>query len=453
MCRWSGTEEESDAEALARTMKGMRGRLAGWADQRGAPVTATVVMVLTVMVFGLVDHSGVHVGGTWLRAPGSDLWSLVASSWAFAHGEFAHIYVRDGALTSPPALELVLAPVLLLGQSLGVAYHAGGSSQPNSLWLLVGPAALLLGSTALFAVDAVARYWRLADGQRLALALVGALGVANVAALWGHPEDCVAFACVVWAALALERRGPAAGPTAALLLGVGIAFQPLAILGVAPVLTRLGWRAAARLWWRVLLPSLALLVAPLWGEPGRTFFVLDHQPYLPAYVSLTPLSHLAPVLARGVDGGGPTRLIATVLSAALAVTVCRKRHDLATVLTMVAVAFFLRILLETELNWYYLWPVPALCLLLAVRRSTTRFWLCSSALVVSVALGDRNAVHHIALWWPALMATLVVMLLSVGPSPRGWVAHLSRLRHGHVTTRPVECGAMVQPAGAGLRGE
>jgi hypothetical protein len=427
--------------------------MAGWAEHRGAPVAATVVMVTIVMIFSLVEHSGVHVAGAWLKAPGSDLWGLVASSWALAHGQFAHIYVRHGALTSPPALEFVLAPVLLLGQSLGVAYHAGGSAQSTGLWLLLGPAALLLGSTALFAVDAVARYWRFTDGQRLALALVGALGVADVAALWGHPEDCVAFAFVVWAALALERRGTAAGPTAALLLGVGIAFQPLAILGVAPVLTRLRWRAAARLWWRLLLPSAAVLVAPLWGEPGRTFFVLDRQPFLPAYVSLTPLSHLAPVLARGVDGGGPTRLIATVLSAALAVAVCRRRHDLATVLTMVSVAFFLRVLLETELNWYYLWPVPALCLPLAMRRGTTPFWLCSSALVASLALGDRDAVHHITLWWPALIATLAVMLLSIGPSPRSWLARRARLRHGRVAAGPVECGAMVRPVGAGLRGE
>ena len=47
---------------------------------------------------------------------------------------------------------------------------------------------------------------------------------------------------------------------------------------------------------------------------------------------------------------------------ALALAVCRRRHDLQTVLAVTAAAFFLRVLLETELNWYYLWPVPALCL-------------------------------------------------------------------------------------------
>ena len=78
--------------------------------------------------------------------------------------------------------------------------------------------------------------------------------MANVVGGWGHPEDCVALALVTWAALEMERHGTAGGPRAALLLGIGIAFQPLAILGVAPVLARLGWNAAA---WLVVAPGAA----------------------------------------------------------------------------------------------------------------------------------------------------------------------------------------------------
>jgi hypothetical protein len=425
------------------------GRITAWADHRGPPVGATVALVFTVMAYSLVSHAALHGGHVTPNAP-DDLWGLAASSWAFAHGEFAQIYVRHGTLTSPPALEVVLAPVLLLGQAIGTSLHTRGPAQPLGMWLVLGPAALLLASTTLFALDAVARLWRLSEGARLALALVGALAVANVAGLWGHPEDCVALAFVVWAALQLERRGPAAGPRAALLLGIGIAFQPLAILGVAPVLTRLGWKAAARQWWRLVLPSLAVLAAPLRWEPGRTFFVLVHQPFLPRYVSFTPLTRLAPVLGPGVDGGGATRLVATVISACLAVAVCRKRHDLATVLTMVAAAFMIRVLLETELNWYYLWPVPALCLLLSVRRSPTRFWLCSAALVVSMVLGDHDTQRDIALWWPALMATLVVMLLSIGPSPRRWVALATGIRHGYVPDPSSRRASAVEPRGASV---
>ncbi len=175
------------------------------------------------------------------------------------------------------------------------------------------------------------------------------------------------------------------------------------------------------------------------------------QPFGPRYVSSTPLTHLAPVIGSGLDGGGPTRLIATVVSALLAVAVCRRRNDLATVLTMTAIAYFIRVMFETELNWYYLWPVPALCLLLSLRRSVVRFVLCSTALAASLVLGDRDRVHHLVPWWPALMATLVVMLLSIGPSPRRWAEPVTGHRERTGPAGPVECAVMVPLATGPLR--
>jgi len=423
------------------------GRTAAWAEERSAPVVATVAALVGVMAYSLLGRHLVHTSGVGLAAPG-DLLSMANSSWAIFHGQFDRIYVPHQALTSPPAFEVLLLPVIGLGQLLGLSPHLSAQGEPLSMWLVLGPAAVLIGSTPLFALDAVARHWRLGDRARLALALAGALGVANVVGGWGHPEDCVALACVVWAALAVERNGAGAAPRAALLLGVGIAFQPLALLGVAPVLAFLSWRAAAHLSWRLALPSIVVLVPPLLAETHRTLFVLLRQPIETRYNSLTPLSRLAPVVGPGLHGGGPTRVLATLLGAALAVLVCHRRHDIDTVLGMAAIAFFLRVLFETELNWYYLWPVPALCLLLAVRRSAFRFGLCTAALVVSMVLGDRR-VHDIVLWWPALMATLVVMLASIGPSPRRWAALATGRRE---RPGPVECEAMV-PVGAGLRRE
>lgn len=386
-------------------------RISAWITQRNAPVVATIAMLVPVMAYSLLGHGGQHGGHFELVTP-DDLWGLTSSSWALVHGHFAQIYVEPrGTLTSPPALEVVLAPLLLLAQAAGFATHLPGD-QTVGMWLLLGPAVLLLASPVLFAIDAVARHWGLSDRRRLGLALASALCVANVTGLWGHPEDCIAVAMVLWSALALEKHGAAAGPRAALLLGIGIAFQPLAVLAVAPVLTRLGWRAAVRVSWRLVAPSLIVLVPPLIGEPGRTWFVLVKQPFLPGSVSFTPLTHFAPVIGPHMDGGGPTRLVATLLSACLAIAVCRRRHDLPTVLTMTTVAFSLRVLFETELCWYYLWPVAGLCLLLSARRGATRLGLCSAAVVASIVLGNHDTVHHITLWWPALMATVVVMLAS-----------------------------------------
>ncbi len=422
-------------------------RLSVWVERRSAAVVATTATFLLVMAYSFLAAPIVHVRKGTLVLPG-DLWSLSSVSGSILHGHFSQVYVHDGALTSPPALEFVLAPALGLGRLLGLSPHLHVHGQPLSLWLVVAPAAILLASTALFAIDAVARSWRLSEGRRVALGLVSAVGVANVVGYWGHPEDCVAVACVVWAALRMDRFGEGGAPRAALLLGVGIAFQPLALLGVAPVLARLSWRAAAHLWWRLLLPSLVVLAPPLLAEPHNTFFVLTRQPFQPHFVSLTPLTSLASHLGPGLDGGGTTRLLAIVISAGLAVAVCHRRHSLPTVLSMISVAFFLRIVLETEMNWYYLWPVPAVCLLLALRRNTVRFVICTLALAVSMVLGDRR-VHDIVLWWPALMATATVTLLSAAPPRKQWRRLVAGLRTARDTTRPVECKTMKETVGAG----
>ncbi len=90
-------------------------RVSEWADRRAPPVVATVATLVLVMAYSLFAHSVFHVGKGTLVSPG-DLWSLSNSSSAILHGRFSEIYVSHGALTSPPALEFVLVPVLGLGQ-------------------------------------------------------------------------------------------------------------------------------------------------------------------------------------------------------------------------------------------------------------------------------------------------------------------------------------------------
>ena len=54
--------------------------------------------------------------------------------------------------------------------------------------------------------------------------------------------------------------------------------------------------------------------------------------------------------------------------------------------------------------------------------------------------------HHVTLWWPALMATLAAMLASAA-LPRRWVAlvALGRPAGTSRSRRPVECGTMAKP--------
>ena len=81
------------------------------------------------------------------------------------------------------------------------------------------------------------------------------LGVVSAAAFWGHPEDCIALALVLWAALGVDRQGADGLKRAGWLLGVAVACQPLAVLAVAPVVARFGWRELRGVAWRLVLPS------------------------------------------------------------------------------------------------------------------------------------------------------------------------------------------------------
>ena len=195
---------------------------------------------------------------------------------------------------------------MALGQLAGLSPHLRAAGEPLSMWLVLGPAAVLLGSTALFAVDAVARTWQFSERRRLALALVGGLGVANVAGFWGHPEDCMAVAFVLWAALVMERRGDAAAPGPPSCSASASPSSPWPCSG-----SRRSWRAspggrAPRLVGWLVLPSLVVLAAPLVAEPHRTLFVLVRQPFQPADVSFTPLTPLAGHRARARRRGAGT---------------------------------------------------------------------------------------------------------------------------------------------------
>jgi hypothetical protein len=407
-------------------------RLSLWAELRSAPVVATAAMFVLVMAYSLLGHPLLHLGSSRLLSP-DDLWTLDNASTAVLHGHLTRVYVPNEALTSPPGILLALLPAMAVGQVLGLSPHLHASGAPQSMWFVLGPTAFLLGSTLLFALDAVARAWSFSPRARLALALVAALGVANVVVMWGHPEDCIALALVIWAALAVDRDGEAAVHRAAWLLGVGVVLQPLAVLGIVPVLARFGWRAGGAQWWRLALPSVVLVIFPLVAEPHETLYVLLHQPFELAHNSYTPLTHLAPSIGNGLNGGGPTRLVAVLLAATLAAAVCHRHHGLVTVLGIVAASIFIRVLLETELNWYYLWPLLALCLLLSLRRSVARFGLCAGASVATMFLGNR-IVHHIDAWWPALIALLCVSLLSALPPPRRWIERVSPHRGAALPT-------------------
>ncbi len=188
-----------------------------------------------------------------------------------------------------------------------------------------------------------------------------------------------------------------------------MAFQPLALLAVAPVLARFAWRALRSAAWRLALPSAAVLLPTLVAAPGRALHAVGDQPYNPAGESSTPLAPFARALGHHMYSGGSLRLVATAAAIVIGYVVCRRRYDLPTVLFVMALCFTLRVVLETELLGFYFFPVVALALVLTLRRSWALFWPCAAASVLCLALGNQK-VHHITFWWPAIMVSTAAMV-------------------------------------------
>jgi hypothetical protein len=383
-------------------------RLSAFMDARSVPFIVTVLLAVAGSVYALSGYALDRHG--WQSY--SDLWNSAGISLAIGHGHFSAAYAPTSQLDSPPGFEVLFSPSVVLGHALGLGTSGSGWHSFELFEVVLVAVATAMGCSVLFALDAVARSWHYSEAKRLALSAVAGLGVVSAVAFWGHPEDCIALAFVIWAALAVERGGSsgAGPPRAGWLLGVAVACQPLALLAVVPVVARFGWRELRAVSWRLVVPPVLVFVPPLLATPARSLHAVVDQPGLPADDSSTPFSHLARSLGHGMYGGGTLRLVATVVALGLGWVACRRRHDLPWVLFVMALCFALRVALESELLGFYFFPVTVLTLLVALRASWTRFELCAAVSVMCLVLGNRRQ-HVIALWWPGIMATTVAMLV------------------------------------------
>jgi hypothetical protein len=381
-------------------------KLSSWIDVRAVPLMVTMVLVVAGAVYSFVWMALAH--GGWLSY--SDLGNSTGLAYAIGHGHFASVYAPSSQLDSPPGFEILLAPVMLLAHAVGFGTSLTAGAHAKTLTVVLTGVATALGCALLFALDAVARDWDYSEAKRLALAACAGLGVVSAAAFWGHPEDAIALALVLWAALAVERRGNEGWRQAGWLLGLAVACQPLALLAVAPVVARAGWRDLRVAAWRLALPSLVVLMPELLATPRRALHAVVEQPFFPPAESGTPFSHLARSLGHGLYSGGTLRLLVTVTAVTLGFLACRRRYDLPFVLFVMAAAFTLRVVFESELLGFYFLPVVALCLLLSLRRGWSRFEAAAVLSVVSLALGNRRQ-HEIVLWWPGIMAATIALLV------------------------------------------
>lgn len=359
-------------------------------------------------------RKGPSMVGVW-RTPG-DFWDTYLTSVNLVHGHVSQIYSSRSILVTFPGITVALAPVAALTSALHwpLGLPQEGYWSPVT-WLVAGPWMLLLSCVPIFATNSIASRWGWSARRRSCLVAVEALVLLDVVAWWGHPEDAMSVGLVLYAALAGDKGDDR---RMALLLGIGVCLQPLALLAAGPLLARLGVRRLGRLLPYLIGPSVVVLAGPLIAEPHATLHALLVQPNYPSLNHPTPLTALATRLSSVSVSAGPWRLVAVVVAVGLGVATCRRRTELDHVLTVIAACFVVRLCFETVIAGYYLWPVLGIGLLLAGRRGTIRFVLF--ALVsIGETLFQQVQMPGVWPWWClALGPTAAALLLALPPRAR-----------------------------------
>jgi hypothetical protein len=349
--------------------------------------------------------------GAW-RTP-DDFWATYQSSVALVHGHLSQVYSNTTGLVTFPAISYLLAPVAALTSALhlGLGHPAGPYAQPSA-WLVAGPFEMVISSLPLFAVDRCAERLKLTTSRRWALALAEAAILANVTVLWGHPEDAISVGLVLYATLAAQDDNPR---RAAWLLGIAVAFQPLALLAVPVLGARFAWREAFRLLPALIVPSLIVLAPPFVAEPAFVWHAVVDQPNYPFLNHVTPFTRLAPALPGGsAVMAGPSRLVALAVAAIAGVLICRRFAGLQPVLWTLALVFFVRFVFEATIADFYVWPLLALVLLLAARRGLIPL---ITVVVAAILLTWFQQVHWAGMWgwWTLTIGSLALLLLLTRP--------------------------------------
>ncbi len=371
--------------------------------------------------------------GVW-RTP-ADFWATYLAATALAHGHLAGVYSHATALVTFPAIAYLFAPLAAVTSAahLSVGPPVGPYWQPTS-WLVAGPFEVLSSSTVLFATDAYARAMGLRLPRRWMLAFGEAVALTNLALFWGHPEDAIAVGLVLFAALDASRFRYR---RAAVVLGIAVAFQPLALLAIAAVGARLAVREIVRLAPLLVLPS-ALLLLPLFAaSPAAVWHAISSQPNYPLLNHATPFTMLAHSATTMSVDAGPGRLVAVLAAAVFGVVACRSAVDgherevsrlamsnlpeLRVLLWAMAVAFEIRLVLEVTLTDFYVWPVLAVVVLLAATRGRKAL---TGTVLVAIALTWFDQTHLVSGlgWWAVTVGVAGAAVVALRPSEPAHVA-------------------------------
>ena len=337
-----------------------------------------------------------HYPGWWMP---DDSWVNLAAAHRVAAGGFASIYQATPLLVVTPLYPIILVPLAILG-SRGHLAEGIALNRP-AMWLLYGP---VVAATGIFVLHASRSLLRAAGARfrlgRAQWALVP-LALFPLGVIFGHGEDVLTLALVMWAVAAHLRRRPIA---AAILFGAAIASKQWALLGMPLLLTT----SPRERRWQVLSVALgipfAFVVLPLitdWPHAGKSL--------LGARVFLR-LGHRAVWLrASGATLVATPFRLGAFAAAGLVASRLRGDQPAARLIAGYALIFTSRILFEPVVFSYYLGPGLAFLVLheRMAERTVRRTTVVGTALLIYCSLYPGPVV-----WWLGAWATVSILVAS-----------------------------------------
>lgn len=404
------------------------------------PVMMSVVILVTGMAFMLFWPSMVQHRSGW--ETGGDMWGIFRAAHYIGWGYLGGVYDASTGVNSLPGLEVILAPVAMLSGHLGLSesFPPFFIQHPTAA-LLLEPIELILASSVLFAIDALAQELGVARSRRAALCVASAVLVWPTVAIWGHGEDCLALMFAVYA-LAAGLRG--SWRASGWLFGFALVTQPLVVMILPLVIAAspTGQRMMTAI--RSMAISAVLVVVAFASNFADTYRSLIQQPTPPSINHATPWVSLAPRVAdvgsspgsdasltfrlgRFVTGGaevhshavllvsgGAGRAVEALVAVLVGIYVWRRPQTPDRFVWLAAACLGMRCLFEAVMTPYYLAPPLILTLAIASRQGGKRFaGVCMLAFEISFF-----AYHHLNpwAWWLPVVAGMAAALALAHPS-------------------------------------
>lgn len=384
------------------------------------PYRAAIILTLATIVLGLAASMYVLTlagfPGMWQQS--GDLWIHAKAASYVANGAVFDIYgAANPHFVAMPGYAVALAPIMVVIEHFELIMgHPFRLARPSAWLPLLGWALLFTLPLYLGVRNLVASF-----GVRKRLWIIQVMMVPLVVVpigILGHFEDVLMLGFALLAVAALRKGHPI---RSAWMFAIALSTKQLAILLLPLLYLQVPKDYRSRFLVHALTLPVLLVVGTFALDWPNASEALLRAPTFPG------VGHAVPWLSTSevAVSAGPYRLITLALVVALAAWLRRPSRD-AVVLAAMALAFLARMPGEIVWHPYYLAPALA-CAVIYEFVQTGRVW--RTGWLGTLAFAWFMADLPIWLWWPAMLALLIVIFYPAGRDVVASRPALSRIAH------------------------